>query len=118
MLRSRLEQQLAEATFDGEDIDEEAYIRPLKLKDSVPKYRVPIQKILAGWLEDDALLTAMSNAALQDRRGSNLNACRSDLLRRIFWVKERYDNIEHEFLDEIDGRSAATPGRPHKKLRT
>lgn len=80
----------------------EAYIRPLKIKDSVPKYRVPIQKILIGWLEDDALLTAMSNAALQDRRGSDLNACRSDLLRKIFWVKERYDNIEHEFLDEID----------------
>ena len=80
----------------------EAYIRPLKIKDSVPKYRVPIQKILTGWLEDDALLTAMSNAALQDRRGSDLNACRSDLLRKIFWVKERYDNIEHECLDEID----------------
>ena len=80
----------------------EAYIRPLKIKDSVPKYRVPIQTILSGWLEDDALLTAMSNAALQDRRGSDLNACRSDLLRKIFWVKERYDNIEHEFLDEID----------------
>ncbi len=80
----------------------EAYIRPLKIKDSVPKYRVPIQKILSSWLEDDALLTAMSNAALQDRRGSDLNACRSDLLRRIFWVKERYDNMEHEFLDEID----------------
>ena len=80
----------------------EAYIRPLKIKDSVPKYRVPIQKILTGWLEDDALLTAMSNAALEDRRGSDLNACRSDLLRKIFWVKERYDNIEHEFLDEID----------------
>lgn len=80
----------------------EAYIRPLKIKDSVPKYRVPIQKILADWLEDDALLTAMSNAALQDRRGSDLNACRSDLLRRIFWVKERYDNMEHEFLDKID----------------
>ena len=80
----------------------EAYIRPLKIKDSVPKYRVPIQNILAGWLEDDALLTAMSHAALQDRRGHDLNACRSDLLRRIFWVKERYDNMEHEFLDEID----------------
>ena len=80
----------------------EAYIRPLKIKDSVPKYRVPIQKILADWLEDDTLLTAMSNAALQDRRGTDLAACRSDLLRKIFWIKERYDNIEHEFLDEID----------------
>lgn len=37
-----------------------------------------------------------------DGRGRDLATCRSDLLRRIFWVKERYDNIEHEFLDEID----------------
>lgn len=80
----------------------EAYIRPLKIKDSVPKYRVPIQKILDEWLEDDALLTAMSNAALQDRRGSDLNACRNDLLHKIIEVRERYANIEHEFLDEID----------------
>lgn len=80
----------------------EAYIRPLKIKDSVPKYRVPIQKILTDWLEDEALLAAMSNAALQDRRGDNLEICRSDLLRKIFWIKERYDNLEHDYLDEID----------------
>lgn len=80
----------------------EAYIRPLKIKDSVPKYRGPIQAILKSWLEDDALLMAMSNAALQDRRGSTLQECRSDLLKKIFWVKERYDSIEHDFLDEID----------------
>ena len=47
----------------------EAYIRPLKIKDSVPKYRVPIQSVLRGWAEDDALLLAMANAALQDGRG-------------------------------------------------
>ena len=80
----------------------EAYIRPLKIKDSVPKYRVPIQTILNGWLEDDALLTAMANAALQDKRGPNVEDCRRDLLRKIFWVKERYDNIQADYLDEID----------------
>lgn len=80
----------------------EAYIRPLKIKDSVPKYRVPIQTILNGWLEDDAQLTAMANAALQDRRADTLDACRSDLLRRMFWIKERYDSIQTDYLDEID----------------
>ena len=80
----------------------EAYIRPLKIKDSVPKYRVPIQTILTSWMEDDAMLTALSNAALQDRRGANLEACRTDLLQKIFWVKDRYDSIEHDYLDEID----------------
>lgn len=66
----------------------EAYIRPLKIKDSVPKYRVPIQAILNSWLEDDDTLMAMANAALQDKRESTLEACRSDLLQKIFWVKE------------------------------
>ena len=80
----------------------EAYIRPLKIKDSVPKYRVPIQAVLTGWLEDEPLLLALSNAALQDRRGGTLEECRWDLLQKIFWVKDRYDSIEREYLDEID----------------
>lgn len=80
----------------------EAYIRPLKIKDSVPKYRVPIQTILTSWMEDEAMLTALSSAALQDRRGATLAACRTDLLQKIFWVKDRYDSIEHDYLDEID----------------
>ena len=80
----------------------EAYIRPLKIKDSVPKYRIPIQSVLRGWAEDDTLLLAMSNAALQDRRGKTLEDCRADLLRRIFWIEDRYDNIEQEYLNEID----------------
>lgn len=82
----------------------EAYIRPLKIKDSVPKYRVPIQTILRNWLEDDALLLAMANAALQDKRGETIADCRADLLRKIFWIEERYENIEHDYLDEIDAQ--------------
>ena len=80
----------------------EAYIRPLKIKDSVPKYRVPIQTILKSWAQDDDLLVAMANAALQDKRGATMDECRVDLLQKIFWIKERYDYMEHDYLDEID----------------
>lgn len=46
MLRSRLEQQLAEATFDGEDIDEE------ELRDVSGRARFLIRKLDGrGWLE-------------------------------------------------------------------
>ncbi|OUN99669.1 hypothetical protein B5F98_00370 [Pseudoflavonifractor sp. An44] len=82
----------------------EAYIRPLKIKDSVPKYRVPIQTILTGWAEDESLLMAISNAAVQDRRGATLDECRHDILQKIFWVNDRYDSIEHDYLKEIDGQ--------------
>ena len=80
----------------------EAYIRPLKIRDSVPKYRVPIRKILDEWLEDDAMLLAMSNAAFQDKRKDSLERCRTDLLEKIFWVKEQYERIESDYLEEID----------------
>ena len=73
-----------------------------QIKDSVPKYRVPIQSVLRNWAEDDTLLLAMSNAALQDKRGDTIEHCRADLLRKMFWIDERYDNMEHDFLDEID----------------
>ena len=82
----------------------EAYIRPLKIKDSVPKYRVPIQSVLRSWAENDALLLAMANTALQDKRGDTVAKCRADLLRKIFWIDERYDNMEHDYLDEIDAQ--------------
>ena len=60
--------------------------------------------ILKSWAEDDALLIAMANAALQDKRGATLEECRIDILKKIFWIKERYDSIERDYLDEIDGQ--------------
>ncbi len=80
----------------------EAYIRPLKIKDSVPKYRVSIESILEKWLADNDLLIAMANAAMQDKRAAALEECRTEILHHIFWVKERYDTIERDYLDEID----------------
>lgn len=42
----------------------EAYIRPLKIKDSVPKYRISIQNVLNDWAENDELLIAMGECRL------------------------------------------------------
>lgn len=58
-----------EAHFDKYSHDlAEAYIRPLKIKDSVPKYKNPICDILNRWIEDDALLNAMCSQVFCIRR--------------------------------------------------
>ncbi len=80
----------------------EAYIRPLKIRDSVPKYRVPIRQILSQWMEDDALLEAMAQAAFQDRRAETLEGCRADLLEKLYWIQEQYERMESDYLAEID----------------
>ena len=80
----------------------ESYIRPLKIRDSVPKYKVPIRSILDEWLEDDGVLYAMSNAAFQDKRGESLDICKIDLMDKMFRIKDQYERIESDYLDEID----------------
>ena len=47
---------------------------------------------------------AMANAALADRRGDTPENCRADLLRKIYWIQECYDNLERDYLDEIDAQ--------------
>ena len=84
----------------GENVIEK-YIQPLKVKDSVPKYKIPIQQILDEWLEED-ILREMAMAALQEGRQESYELCRGELLRMIFKIKDRYDALEEEFLEEID----------------
>ena len=52
----------------------------------------------------DEQLAAMARAAQQERRGGTMEDCRADILRRIFWVQECYDDLEHDYLDEIDAQ--------------
>jgi hypothetical protein len=80
----------------------EAYVRPLKIRDSVPKYRVPIISYLNKCLEDDAILLAISNASLLDKRKDTLDKCRADILEKVFWIKDQYGRIESVYLEEID----------------
>lgn len=42
--------------------------------------------------------------ALADRRGDTPENCRADLLRKIYWIQECYDNLERDYLDEIDAQ--------------
>lgn len=79
----------------------EKYIRPLKIKDSVPKYHNAIEEYLDNCL-DDEILEALAQAALKDKRADKLYDCKADLKRKILWVKDMYDNLETDYLEEID----------------
>lgn len=80
----------------------EAYIRPLKIRDSVPKYRSPIVSILGDWVEDEELLMEMSQHAFQEKRQDSLEMCRAELREHLFEITDIYNSIEHDYLDEID----------------
>ena len=95
---------ILETHFDdfGQNIVEK-YIRPLKIKDSVPKYRGAIEGYLDNCL-DNEVLESLAQAALKDKRADNLYACQADLKKKILSVKDMYDNLETEYLEEIDSQ--------------
>lgn len=80
----------------------ETYIRPLKIKESVPKYKIPIQEILDGWLENNTLLNTMASAAFVEKRFRTVDKCKTDIVQKLFFVKESYEDFEPKYLNEID----------------
>lgn len=94
----------------------EAYIRPLKISDSVPKYRTPIQTILMEWVDDNELMQAMAQQAYLDRRGPSAEACYADLVRKIQWVNNEYNHMEEEYIKAIDQQVAKYTKATTKKL--
>ena len=95
--------KILESHFDDfESQIMETYIKPLKIKDSLPKYRVPIENILDDWISDENVLESVANEALKDRRGHSLIECENDILRKVQKIKDTYEVIESEYLSEID----------------
>lgn len=94
----------------------EAYIRPLKISDSVPKYRTPIQTILQEWAEDENLMRAMAKQAYLDRRGDSVDVCYETLYTKIQWVYHEYNHMEEEYIKAIDEQVAKYTKATTKKL--
>lgn len=82
----------------------ERYIRPLKIKDSVPKYKNSIIDILRSWLLDDIFLANMAKCAFEDKKFETLAECRRDLIEKTYFVIDIYESIERDFLEELDDK--------------
>ena len=82
----------------------EQYIRPLKVKDSVPKYKIPIMNVLDLWLLDNDVLNEMANSAVLDKRGPTIAHCKQEIIHDIYYVKDTYEKIEREYIQEIDSK--------------
>lgn len=84
----------------------ETHIRPLKIKDSVPKYKIPIIEILDSWLENNDILQGMAQATMDNSRlqADRIDYYRGEIIQKVFFVKESYERIEQEYIGEIDNK--------------
>jgi len=80
----------------------ERYIKPLKIKESIPKYKNTIIGTLRHWITDDSFLNDMAQAAFKEKKFSTVKECKVDLIKLVYGIVDIYDKIESEYLDELD----------------
>lgn len=79
-------------------------LKPLKIKDSVPKYKMPIQLILKKWLIDENAVEGMIEYAASNQK-IDVDEYRTDILKKIYYIMETYDNLEKDFISVIDNKN-------------
>ncbi len=94
----------------------EMYVKPLKVRESVPKYRVSIENALDGWIDNAELLEQMAEVAVAEYGFESTESAHADILRKIYFIKESYENLGSEYLDEIDKKVAKYTRATTQKL--
>ena len=76
-------------------------LQPLKVRDSVPKYKLPIRSILQKWLIYEDSMDSMV-AYRQKEKDGDPAEIREDLSSKIHYILSTYETLEEDYIDPID----------------
>ncbi len=82
----------------------EKILLPLKVRDSVPKYKLPIKNILQSWLVYPDTMDIMVRY-LQRTNGGEPAEIQEELCSKIYYIISTYDLLETDYIDPIDERN-------------
>lgn len=80
-------------------------LRPLKIKDSVPKYKIPMQNILKQWIVEDGTIEEMVQYVTSKQTDADADECRNKILRNIYYIIDTYENLDRDFISVIDSKN-------------
>jgi len=80
----------------------ETCIQPLKIKDSIPKYKNPIHNILEDWLRNEELINEIVKVSSEEKRNISQEVHKYELQKKIFFIMETFETLETNYLYEID----------------
>lgn len=80
-------------------------LKPLKIRDSVPKYKIPMQSILKKWLIEEDSIENMVQYIVTTQKDIDIDECRNDILQKIHYIIDTYDNLEKDFINVIDRKN-------------
>lgn len=65
---------------------------------------MPIQLILKKWLVDENAVEEMIEYTVSNQK-TDEDECRTDILKKIYYIMETYDNLEKDFISVIDNKN-------------
>ncbi len=81
-------------------------LSPLKIRDSVPKYKQPLTNILKKWLVDKNALESMAEYIVSSSGGEGgMEKCRMEIQRKIYYIIDTYENLERNYIQVIDDKN-------------
>ena len=79
---------------------------PLKTLDSVPRFKVPIIKIMSDWLSNLEIRQKMAAQAVQRGKYKAMDEAMDDLILKMGEISDMYEGMD-AMLEEIDRKNAA-----------
>lgn len=83
----------------------EKILKPLKIRDSVPKYKHPIEMILKSWLVNDGILDSLADYSYSAKKFDTREKCYEDIQRKIYYIIDTYNSLERDYINVIDAKN-------------
>lgn len=79
-------------------------LMPLKVRDSVPKYKKPIMDILRKWLYYDDVMNSMVDY-IHKGKGGDPTEIQANINSKIHYIISTYESLEEDYIEPIDERN-------------
>lgn len=89
---------------------------PLKTLDSVPRFKIPILKILGNWLSDNTIREKMTEQAMLRGKYRTYEEAAEDIILKIGEISDAYEKLD-EMLEDIDRKNSAYTRASIEKMR-
>lgn len=83
----------------------EKILKPLKIRDSVPKYKHPIEMIMKSWLVNDEILNSLADYSYSAKKFDSREKCFEDIQKKIYYIIDTYNNLERDYISVIDAKN-------------
>ncbi|MCD8307336.1 MAG: DUF5716 family protein [Clostridia bacterium] len=86
--------------FQAEIIDR--YMEPLKLQESIPKYKTDIISQINDWLSEENLFEGLAKYLNDDKPSLSISECIEEVEGKLNYVKESYEDFELDYIEPIE----------------